>query len=313
MGWKGGMAVRKLSHQQVEPSRPQSHAKLLAVVAATMVAFASNSLLTRAGVRAGADPMAFAALRVISGAVTLLLLATFDRPALRQATTQVRARVLGALSLAIYLVGFSLALVWVDAGIGTLILFGTVQLCLFGGAVAVKEPTGLLKWLGMATAMAGLILLLWPTKTGVEGVTSVWGPVAMVVGAVGWAGYTWLGRTSGPPLAASAINFAVVAVGFAVWWASGLAGAVSGDQVVYAVLSGALASGVGYAMWFWILPQITASTAGVAQLSVPVIAVFAGALFLGETLVVKTLIAAAIVLGGIAIATIQRTRGSNGS
>ena len=279
--------------------------RLALLISLIMVAFAANSVLTRAGVSDGADPMAFALVRVWAGALTLTVLALWRAKDLRAAHADLKGRTLGALALGVYLVGFSVSSQWLEAGIGALILFGTVQVTLFSAALITGERTTARKWIGMVLAMSGLVWLLWPQGEGPPGVTSVLGPVFMGLGGLGWGAYTWLGRQAGPPLPVTAANFTWVALVFAALWLGGLTDEMSTSQLALAIASGAIASGLGYALWFAVLPQISATTAGVSQLSVPVIAVLGGAVFLGEVITAQVLLACTVVLGGIAFATVQ--------
>ncbi|PWJ14437.1 DMT family transporter [Jannaschia seohaensis] len=267
---------------------------LLAAVAFCFLA--ANSLLTRAGVLDGTDPLAFAAIRVGAGAVVLAALAA------RRGITLGGGRRWGAaLALAIYLLGFSLAYRSLDAGLGALILFACVQLGLFAIGLARGEGTSARALLGMALALGGLTWLLWPE----EGASA--DPLdagLMAVAGLAWAGYSLAGRFEPRPLAGSASNFLLAAGMFALAAPVWLGAPVTAFGALMAVLSGAVASGLGYAMLFRVLPAMGSATAGLAQLSVPVIAMIAGAALLGELPTVQTVGAAALVLAGIAVATL---------
>ncbi|TFL17618.1 DMT family transporter [Jannaschia formosa] len=258
---------------------------------------AANSLLTRAGVLDGTDPLAFAAIRVGAGAVVLSLLAA------RRGITLGGARRWGAaLALAVYLLGFSLAYRTLDAGLGALILFAMVQIGLFAIGLARGEGTSPRALAGMALALCGLAWLLWPE----EGASA--DPVdagLMAVAGLAWAGYSLAGRFEPRPLAGSAGNFLLAAGMFALAAPLWLGAPVTAFGALMAVLSGAVASGLGYAMLFRVLPAMGSATAGLAQLSVPVIAMIAGAALLGELPSAQTISAAALVLAGIAVATLR--------
>lgn len=270
----------------------------LALLSALALCFlAANSLLTRAGVLDGTDPLAFAAIRVAAGAAVLLLLAA------RRGVTLTGGRRWGAaLALVIYLLGFSLAYRTLDAGLGALILFATVQLGLFALSLVRRERSGPVRLAGMGLALAGLVWLLLPGG-GVRA-----DPVdaaLMIFAGLGWAAYSFAGKFEPRPLAGSAGNFVIATVMIAAtvpfWWGA----PVTPFGVVMALLSGGIASGIGYAMLFRVLPQMGVATSGVLQLAVPVIAMLAGAVLLGEVPGTRALAAGAMVLAGIALATVK--------
>ncbi|WGH77749.1 DMT family transporter [Jannaschia ovalis] len=277
------------------------------LTALAMTLLAANSLLTRAGVLDGTDPLAFAAIRVGAGALVLWALAARRGIGLRGAR-----RWGAAIALVVYLLGFSLAYRSLDAGLGALILFATVQLGLFATGLARGEGAGPARLAGMGLALAGLVWLLAPGA----------GPAApvdvalMIVAGLGWAAYSFAGKYEPRPLAGTAGNFLLAAGLFALaaplWWGAPVTAAGAG----LAAASGAVASGLGYALLFRVLPRMGLATAGLAQLSVPVIAMLGGALLLAEIPSPRALAAALLVLAGIALATgagAQRTMRSNGS
>ena len=245
--------------------------KLLSLVALTMCAFAGNSILNRAGVDGqGMDPMVFATIRVFAGAVTLALLLRFQGKPL-PLTGKLRWG--GAVSLAIYMLGFSWAYITLGAGLGALILFGVVQMVMFLWAVAQRQPIPLLRWIGAAIAFSGLTLLLWPAQAFS---VPLGGAISMAAAGAAWAVYTLLGQQESDALAATAGNFVLCLplTAFALLFHE--LGAVTFAGVALAVLAGAVTSGLGYALWYRVLPAIPTTLAAVAQLSVPVIAVLAG-------------------------------------
>lgn len=280
--------------------------RLFLLTCLTMLLFAANSLLTRAGVAAGTEPMTFAMVRVAAGAVVLGAMAVRARG---QVPFRGVARGIAAGALIVYLVGFSMAYLTLDAGVGALILFAIVQAGLFGGALVVGEPIGARRWGGMAVALAALAWLLWP---GPGAVVSGSGALWMILAGLGWALYTWQGRSEPWALGGTAGNFLIATGVVALIW-MGLGGGLTLIGLICAMVSGAIASGLGYALWFHVLPQMRATTAGLAQLTVPVIAMLAGAVFLGEAITLDAVLACAGVLGGIALATVQRTKRSSGS
>ncbi|WP_281982850.1 DMT family transporter [Thalassorhabdomicrobium marinisediminis] len=271
------------------------------LVATAMVAFAANSVLNRLGVsQFGMDPLAFAGLRLVAGAGTLLALMLWRGGWPRFS----RARIAAALALLMYMAPFSIAYVILPTGVGALILFGAVQCTMFAGAALMGQSTTGRQWGGMAVAMAGLAWLMWPHP----GAASVQLASALVMGIAGlsWGLFSLIGRGSRDPLGDMAVSFLLVLP-----FALGLLGlaptlATPWGGYAAALTSGAVMSGLGYALWYHVLPRIPATTAAVAQLSVPVIAVLAGALLLDEALTLEVLVTSAVVLGGIAVAVARR-------
>lgn len=283
--------------------------RLALLTAATMVAFAANSVLNRWALLDGATgPAAFQALRVVSGAacLALLLLLKGGLPRLL-----VRGRALGSGSLMLYMAGFSFAYVVLDAGVGALILFGGVQVTMFAGAVLSGERPGPARWIGAIVAFGGLVWLLWP---GAVGAPPVGPALLMAAAALGWGLYSLHGRGASDPLAETGANFICAApLALALWLV--LPDGMSTQGAVLAVISGAATSGLGYALWYTVLPGLDRAVAALAQLTVPVIAVIGGILLLGETASLRLVLASAVVLGGVAFGVLapQRSIGSSGS
>ncbi|KIC50368.1 DMT family transporter [Tateyamaria sp. ANG-S1] len=270
--------------------------RLILLICLTMVAFAANSVLNRMAVDGGGiDPSSFAMIRVLAGAVALCMILTVRGGGLPMLH---RDRVVGAFSLAAYMIGFSLAYVTLDAGLGALILFGTVQVTMFGwSALRGGHPTAR-QVLGASIAFAGLLIALWPDESGGGDLV---GATLMVIAGLGWAAYTLVGKGATDPLAATAANFVwTLPILNILLLGTGLHAAPSG--IALAIMSGAVTSGLGYALWYSILPRLAGQTAAVVQLSVPIIAIAGGALLLGEALSISLALAAALVVGGIAVA-----------
>jgi len=280
--------------------------RLPLLVALTMMAFAANSLLNRWAVDSGAISSAgFAAIRVASGAAMLGLLALARGQSLPLTH---RRRWAGALSLAAYMIGFSLAYRSLDAGVGALILFGVVQITLFVAAGVIGAPLGARQMLGAGVAFGGLVWILWPSG-GAE--VSPAGAAAMVVAGLGWGIYTLAGRGEAQALAASAANFLLALPLCLLPLALGLAGPRPElPGIAPAMISGAVTSGLGYALWYALVPRLAPATAAMVQLSVPVIALAAGAALLGEAPGLRLVLGAAVVLGGIALGLPRQARPS---
>jgi drug/metabolite transporter (DMT)-like permease len=272
--------------------------RLFLLTCLVMLAFASNSVLNRMAVGvAGLDPAFVAVLRLGSGAMVLLglVLGLRGTAALR---ANLRVAGVGMATLFLYVFGFSIASGLVDAGIGALVLFGAVQITMFTGALIARERVTRWRWIGAGLAFAGLVVLMAP---GGGARVDPAGVALMALGGVGWGLYSLNGRRAGDPLAATALNFAL---------ATPLAGGwllLSGDSIAPnwgiwpALASGAVTSGLGYALWYRVVPQLPASLAAVSQLSVPLLAALGGAALLAEVPGLRFWAAAIMVLGGIAV------------
>ena len=264
-----------------------------------MVAFAGNSILNRLALEAG-DMGAgnFALFRVLSGAVMLSILVLMNG---QGGVQRPSCRAVGSAgALTVYLLGFSYAYVQIEAGLGALILFGVVQLTMFAGALLLGERVGWLRWLGMALALSGLIYLLLPGQVQVPPMNGVG---LMILAAVGWGIYSLLGRGATAPLPEAAMGFVFsIPLVILTWLLFARGEVISGQGVLLAFASGALTSGLGYALWYAILPRLEASVAAIAQLTVPLIAMAGGALFLNEAVTGRFLVSAALILAGILVA-----------
>ena len=274
--------------------------RLFGLVALTMCAFAANSILNRIGVALqGMDPMDFATIRTGAGAAMLWLLVGLRQSPRPKILTP--RRYAGAFALAVYMIGFSWAYITLDAGLGALILFGVLQIVVFGWAVIEGGHIPLLRWLGALIALTGLCVLLWPGGTAT---VPIGGAISMIAAGIAWAAYTLLGRAEADPLGATASNFLLCLPLVAIALISTGIGTLPAPAIVTAIIAGAITSGLGYALWYRALPALPTTIAGIAQLSVPVIAVTAGVLFLGEPLTTRLVAAGALVLGGIAVSLI---------
>jgi len=284
--------------------------RLFLLCLATLMAFAANSLLNRAALAGGGiDAMQFATIRLIAGGVMLALLCGALRGGL---TLRGPARVVGVLSLLVYMYGFSIAYNALDAGIGALILFALVQVTMFGFAVSSGETVQARRWVGAALALIGLAALLWPDGTARISLPHA---ASMALAGIAWGAYSLAGKRADDALQATAANFVLAVplglVFFLLWPAAGAPVEATAQGIALAITAGALTSGVGYAMWYSVLPKLSASAAAVAQLSVPVIALIAGALLLGEAVSLRAAVAAVIVLAGIALSLAPTRRAKN--
>lgn len=273
----------------------------LLLTAVTMLAFAANSVLCRLALSHTAiDPAGFTLVRIASGAAVLWLLANIFG-----GRKGVGGSWKGAAALVIYAVAFSLAYVSLPAGTGALLLFGAVQATMIATGLAKGERLSLGQWAGLAVALGGLVTLVAP---GVSAPPPL-GAALMALSGVAWGVYSLLGRGIADPVPATAGNF-LRAVPLALIPVAVLAGQFHPDPtgILYAVLSGSLASGCGYILWYSVLPKLSAAQGASVQLSVPVIAALAGTALLGEALSFRLGIASIAVLGGIALVIAGRRR-----
>jgi len=272
------------------------------LTAAALAGFVANSLLTRAGLGGGLiDAASFTGLRLTSGAVTLLLLVRLRGRG--------RAIVSGgswssAATLAGYAIAFTLAYARIGAGTGALILFGAVQITMIGTGLARGERPSRLDWLGLAIALGGLVVLTRPGLAAPD----AWGSLLMATAGACWGAYSLAGRRSRDPLGTTTGNFlraTVFGVAFAA--ASWPTRHVTPVGAWMAIGSGALASGIGYALWYAALPAMAAWRAAVVQLLVPVVTAAAAVVLLGETITVRLVVAMLCVLSGVGL-TIRPAR-----
>ncbi len=267
-----------------------------------MIAFAANSLLGRAALTGGViGAGSFALIRLLSGAALLLMLQGPSRAA-------GSGDWLGAAALLIYAAFFSYAYISMDTGAGALLLFTTVQIIMVGAGVLRGEIIGPRVWCGLVLAMGGLIWWLLPGAAR----PPLIGAAAMAIAGAGWAAYSLLGLKGADPALRTAGNFikasllACLFIPFALWLSP--EGPPQAGGILLAVISGAVTSGVGYTLWYKVLPSLTAAKAGICQLTVPVIAALGGAIFLQEAVTGKFALVTLLILGGVALATLPARR-----
>jgi drug/metabolite transporter (DMT)-like permease len=259
-----------------------------------MLAFAANSLLCRMALGAGLiDAASFTSVRIISGAVMLGLIVL---PRLRsQGRPNVDSR--AVLMLYAYMIFFSLAYLSLSAGTGALILFGAVQVTMFVAGLRSGEHFSKLSWTGLAFAVAGLVYLVSPGVTA----PSTTGALLMAIAGIAWGFYSLLGRTAADPMESTAYNFiyaAPLALATSLFFMEDFHITLTGGLL--AVASGAVASGLGYFVWYAALRGLTAIRAATVQLAVPIIAAIGGVLLLGEDVTSRLVLASIATLGGIA-------------
>src|SRR6476620_7046987 len=267
-----------------------------------MVAFASNSLLCRLALRQTTiDAASFTLLRLLSGAIALWLIVITRKTARNTAGSWT-----SALTLFTYAAAFSFAYISLSVGTGALLLFGAVQATMILWGLRKGERLNARQWFGLAIALGGLAALVFP---GLSAPPSA-GALLMTGAGIAWGIYSLRGKGAGDPTSVTAGNFwrsvvfaAVLNMALLRWTNLDPAG------IRYAIVSGAIASGVGYVIWYSALPGLKATTAATVQLSVPVLAAVGGILFLSESITLRLLLASLLILGGIGLAIIEKPPG----
>jgi drug/metabolite transporter (DMT)-like permease len=269
-----------------------------------MLAFAGNSLLCRAALKQSSiDAASFTAIRLLSGALMLWLVVRWKSRS--QANVPNASKAQGswpsAIALFVYAAGFSFAYVSMSAATGALLLFGAVQATMIGYGIYKGERLRAVQLAGFLIAIAGLVVLMLPGLAA----PSLLGSMSMLSAGVAWGVYSLRGKRAGDPTRVTAGNFlrtAPIAL-VALVLVFALTRKLSADSagITYAILSGAITSGLGYAIWYEVLPALKATVASTIQLSVPVIAALGGIVFLGEPITLSMVAASAAILGGIAL------------
>lgn len=277
--------------------------KIAILTITAMLAFAANSVLARLALLHGdIDPLAYTGVRLVSGALVLVALITIRTG---RRTTEPMGSWRAALALLFYAGTFSVAYVQIGAGPGALILFASVQIGMLAWAIFKGDRPSTLEWLGLALAFFSLVYLVSPSLVA----PPLTGALLMIVAGFSWAAYSILGRGSRSPLTDTAGNFVrclpigalLIVVG-----ASLVRPTTAG--LVYAVASGAIASGLGYTIWYSVLPTLSRTRAAFVQLSVPCIAAIGGVLFIAEAPTARLVIATVGIVGGIALALLASQR-----
>ncbi len=271
-----------------------------------MIAFASNSLLCRAALKqTSIDAASFTFVRVFSGAVVLWLVTNLRRMIRTTRDVGVGGNWISALALFLYAAGFSFAYVDVAAGTGALLLFGAVQATMILWGLHKGERLRAIQIVGLIVAMTGLVVLLFPGLSA----PPLFGSILMLGAGVAWGIYSLRGKREKNPVTATTGNFvravpfaAALSIIFLRWLDLDLAG------VIYAIISGAITSGLGYVIWYSVLPSLKAASAATVQLSVPVLAAAGGILLLGEPLTLRYLLASVAILGGITLVVLEKNR-----
>ncbi|TBR12568.1 MAG: DMT family transporter [Rugosibacter sp.] len=287
-----------------------SSTRLILLTLFAMLSFAGNSVLCRLAFRqTSIDAASFTAIRVLSGALMLVLLVHFRR----RAATAAAGRHGGnhgmggnwpsAFALFTYAGGFSFAYLSLPTSTGALLLFGAVQATMILAGLWAGEQLSARQASGLLLALAGLVTIMLPGLSA----PPLGGALLMLSAGIAWGIYSLRGRGVADPAGATAGNFLRAAPLSVLLSAALLAQQqLDGLGILYAVLSGAIASGIGYAVWYAALRGLAATRAASVQLSVPVIAALAGVLFLHEPITLRLLLASVAILCGIALVVLDR-------
>lgn len=275
------------------------YTRVIALTAAAMIAFAGNSLLCRVALKhTGIDAASFTTIRLVSGAVTLWLAAR-----MRHGIYTCTGNWLSAFALFVYAAGFSFAYVSLPAATGALLLFGAVQTTMIGYGIRRGERLLGVQVVGLLLAFGGVVGLMLPGLSA----PPLPGAALMLAAGGAWGIYTLRGRGAGDPTQATAGNF-LRSIPFAAALSIGMlrGASLDGAGIFCAVASGAIASGMGYALWYTVVPLLNATHAATVQLSVPVIAALGGIVVLGEPMTPRLAVASAAILGGIALVIMEK-------
>lgn len=272
--------------------------KIALLTTLAMVAFAANSVLNRIALAEGeADALTYTGVRLASGALMLVLILAWRGGAPRWG--RIGGSNGGAFALFLYAITFSYAYLELAAGTGALLLFAAVQLGMLGWAIRHGDRPGAFEWAGFGVAILFLVFLVMPGLTAPD----PFGAALMILAGLAWAVYTLLGRGSSRPLVETGGNFLrCLPIAVALILPGIFAQTTSLAGWFYAIASGALASGLGYAIWYSVLPALERSTAAYVQLTVPAIAAAGGVMFIAEPLTLRLALCSIGILGGVGLA-----------
>ncbi|WP_245307787.1 DMT family transporter [Hoeflea sp. IMCC20628] len=254
------------------------------------------------------DPASYSAVRLASGAVMLAVLVALTGSGQNRSMRLRSGSWISAFALFVYAVAFSYAYVALDTGIGALILFACVQATMIGWSHKEGDRPSKLEWLGLITAFGAFVWLVSPGLSAPDPLAAS----AMALSGVAWGVYSLRGRGLPDPLKATADNFVrsvafLLPLGLIVQIAQ-LPVHVSSRGLLLATLSGAITSGLGYALWYQVLRQIGATQGAILQLIVPVMAAVGGTLFLAEGWTLRLVVSSLLILGGVGLAIVAKQR-----
>ena len=282
---------------------PQSIIKTFTLTSLSLIAFAANSVLCRMALGENLiDPTSFTIIRLTSGAIMLFLL--FKILNKKDINSQNNSW-LPPLTLFIYAITFSFAYITLDTGTGALILFGSVQVTIIALSILRGEKLVFTEWLGILTAFGGFVYLMLPGVTA----PSLSGFTLMTISGVAWGVYTIIGKGSSNPLKDTAYNFIKtipLILITTILLLTLLELKLTTKGIILALLSGTIASGIGYTIWYLALRGLASAQAAVVQLLVPLIALAGGVIFLSEEPTSRLLISAFLILGGILILVVGK-------
>jgi drug/metabolite transporter (DMT)-like permease len=287
-----------------QPGGVPHGSRLVLLVALALTAFAANSLLCRVALRGtGIDAASFTGVRIVAGAITLLVIVWWRQAGARRIPS---GSWRSALALFVYAAGFSYAYLQLPAAVGALLLFGAVQLTMIGYGIWSGERLRIPQTAGLLLAVSGLVGLMLPGLSA----PPLFSAALMIAAGAAWGIYSLRGRGAANATEATAGNFLrAVPFALALVLFAPLPLAADWPGITYAIASGALASGVGYVIWYAALPGLTATHAATVQLSVPVLTALGGVLFLGEVITPRLMLGSLAILGGIALVIGARWRG----
>jgi drug/metabolite transporter (DMT)-like permease len=269
-----------------------------------LMAFAANSVLNRLALGGHAiDASSYIGIRLVAGALTLWVINSISKQ--KMGVILRGGNVLSAFYLFLYGITFSFAYNSLTAGTGAFILFGTVQTTLLTTLLLRGERPQMAEWAGLIIALSGLTYLVFPGLSAPDPL----GALLMITAGIAWGFYTLKGKGIKDPLETTARNFIlsvpmVVVVNLFTYSKS----YVSTEGVLYAVLSGSIASGIGYVIWYAALKGLTTTQAALLQLAVPIIAAFGGVVLLNENITLRLIVAGILILGGVVLALVGKKK-----
>lgn len=281
--------------------------KTLLYTCIALIAFAGNSVLCRLALKGDEiDATSFTAIRLISGSILLVILVMFKN---RSKVNLSEGSWLSSFSLFLYALTFSYAYISLNTGVGALILFGAVQLTMVIMSIFKGKMLSIGEWIGLLIAFSGLTYLLLPSASA----PSLTGFILMVISGIAWGVYTLAGRGASNPLQLTANNFIrtipfvlITVIALVMFNTEPLN--ITAGGLMLAIISGAITSGLGYAIWYQALNGLSINQAAILQLTVPIIAAFGGILFLSEDITAQLIISSLLVLGGIFISLMTNKR-----
>lgn len=291
-----------------------------------LIAFAANSLFCRMALAEGyIDAWSFTIIRLVSATACLGIIMAIQAYRLRRqmsnhdsptvhAILNDKGSWLSSVSLVIYALCFSIAYVELDTGTGALILFSAVQLTMIGWGIYKKEQLSALQWLAFVVAVAGFVYLMLPSAA----IPSPLAASLMAISGVAWGVYSIRGKSCFSPLRATGFNFVRSLVAVPILLLVGMTyldnlgfeninlNSITIEGALLACASGAIASGMGYSIWYTAMPLLKNTQAAIVQLCVPVIAALLGVIFLSEQLTMPFIVASTVILGAVLVFTLNK-------